>query len=54
MAGLDVCDFLPTGIKCLFGVALQWMGSEHVNMAKLILMELNDAMAEFEKLECSA
>ncbi|CDI97027.1 cyclin g associated kinase [Echinococcus multilocularis] len=26
----------------------KWMNTEHMNMAKLILMELNDAMAEFE------
>ncbi|VUZ50265.1 unnamed protein product [Hymenolepis diminuta] len=30
----------------------KWMNTEHVNMAKLILIELNDAMAEFEKQEC--
>ncbi len=27
------------------------MNTEHVSMAKLILIELNDAMAEFERLE---
>ncbi|KAM7543291.1 hypothetical protein Aperf_G00000004656 [Anoplocephala perfoliata] len=32
----------------------KWMNTEHMNMAKLILIELNDAMAEFEKQECSA
>ncbi|EUB59717.1 Cyclin-G-associated kinase [Echinococcus granulosus] len=32
-----------------------WMNTEHMNMAKLILMELNDAMAEFERQEeCTA
>ncbi|VDO03637.1 unnamed protein product [Rodentolepis nana] len=30
----------------------KWMNTEYMNMAKLILMELNDAMAEFEKQEC--